>query len=267
MLDLSNVTLVSIDSAADHLSKNNIRLAIMSRVFPKIIEKIKFGDILFINPFNKNSHLIDEKFETLWDYDFDNNPRNVMWYSNFVIGKLPFLIKTDYYLIIQWDGFPILQNPKGSWKNEFFDFEFLGGGHSLFNGGFSLRKTETMRDFSKLKDSFGSGAEDGFYSSFFDNIYNKHKNTPFKIKWDDGKVANEFCSFLEFDKNCFGWHRSGFLSNINIKRFYSDLECFSNNELSKILEYISAKEIQKHLFVDNYMEYFDIEYNQNFYNY
>ena len=110
MLDLSNVTLVSIDSAADHLSKNNIRLAAMSRVFPKIIENINFGDILLINPFNKNAHLIDEKFDTLWGYDFDSNIRNIMWYSNFIIKKLPHLIKTDYYLIVQWDGFPLFFN-------------------------------------------------------------------------------------------------------------------------------------------------------------
>ena len=48
MLDLSNVTLVSIDSAADHLSKNNIRLAAMSRVFRKIIENINFSFPPFI---------------------------------------------------------------------------------------------------------------------------------------------------------------------------------------------------------------------------
>ena len=126
MLKLPNVTLVSIDSAADNLSKNNIRLAVMSRVFPKIIENINFGDILLINPFNKNAHLIDEKFETLWDYNFDTTSRNINWYSNFVVKKLPVLIKTDWYLIIQWDGFPLFFNDlEKNWKSDFLNFEYL----------------------------------------------------------------------------------------------------------------------------------------------
>ena len=66
MLNLPNVTLVSIDSAYDHPSKSNIRLAIVSRVVEWLKNEMNFGDYLFINPFGKNKDLIDEKFECLW---------------------------------------------------------------------------------------------------------------------------------------------------------------------------------------------------------
>lgn len=272
MLDLSNVTLVTIDSAADHLSKSNIRLAIMSKIFPKIIENIKFGDTLVINPFNKNAHLIDEKFDTLWDYNFDSNERNIMWYSNFLIKKLPLLIKTEWYLIIQWDGFPLFDDMTGSWKNDFFNFPYLGGGHSLYNGGFSLRNTKIMRELSTINDTYGMGAEDGFYSAFFDNEYNIDKNTPIKFKWDDNsKIVNKFCAFFEYNiKNPdqFGWHRSGYLSENTLYNIYQKTECFTHIERQMIVKYCATKElVDTGCIVDDYMKYFDMEYNENFYNY
>ena len=54
MINLESVTLVSIDSAKDYLSKSNIRLAAISKLIPEICKNINFGDILIINPFNKN---------------------------------------------------------------------------------------------------------------------------------------------------------------------------------------------------------------------
>ena len=117
-----------------------------------ILEDINFGDVLLINPFNDNANLIDEKFDTLWGYDFDSNIRNIMWYSNFIIKKLPHLIKTDYYLIVQWDGFPLFFNDlENNWKSDFLNFEFLGGGHSVYNGGFSLRTKKCMKEVINKK--------------------------------------------------------------------------------------------------------------------
>ena len=268
MLDLSDVTLVTIDSVADYPSKNNIRLAAISRIVPKLCEKIKFGDVLAINPFGKNKHLIDEPFDTLWQYDFERNPRNINWYSNFVIKKLPHLINTKWYLIIQWDGFPDLRHCEESWNNKFFEYPYLGGGHSLYNGGFSLRNTELMKQLSTVNDNFGTGAEDGFYSSFFDNRYNLEKNTPIKIKWDEEEVVSKFCVFLKYDqtKPFFGWHRSNFLSEWAIGEMYKFSECFNQTEIRKLLEYCSTKTVSGELFIHNYMKHFDMEYNPDFFD-
>lgn len=273
MLKLNNVTLVTIDSVADHPSKNNIRLAAISRIVPKLCEKIKFGHVLAINPFGKNKHLIDEPFDTLWQYDFERNPRNIHWYSNFVIKKLPHLISTKWYLIIQWDGFPDLRCCEQSWDDRFFDYPYLGGGHSLYNGGFSLRNTELMQQLSTINDNFGTGAEDGFYSAFLDNTWTKEKNTPFKFKWDEEEIVNKFCAFLKYDqtKPVFGWHRSNFLSEHAIKEIYKFSDCFNENEITKLIQYCSTKIIPtylaNHIFVDDYMKHFDIDYNDEFFKY
>jgi len=63
MLKLDNVTLVMIDSLDDYCDKSNIRIATLSKILPKVLENVQFGNILSINPFNKNKHLIDKNIE------------------------------------------------------------------------------------------------------------------------------------------------------------------------------------------------------------
>jgi len=267
MINLENVTLVTIDSAQDYTSKNNIRLAAMSRLFPFLLNGINFGDILSINPFNKNKHILDEKFDTLWPFDWDNREgQGISWYSNFLIKRLPFLIKTDWYLIVQWDGFPLFFD---SWNNEFFNYPYIGGGHSVHNGGFSLRNTEMMLKMSECTDTFDSGAEDGFYSSFFDNEWMCNRKTPFKIQWPDESISRKFASFKGFDNTTesFGWHRSGFYSPAHIAETYRNTNTFSNNEIDMLVQYSLTKDIPDKFLVPNYIKLFDIEYNENFYQY
>lgn len=269
MLDLSNVTLVSIDSAADHYSKSNIRLAAISKIVPKVLEGIKFGDVLMINPFGKNKDLLDEKFTPHWkDFDLDLSPKNIAWLNNYLIKKLPFLIKTEWYLIIQWDGFPINSY---KWNNKFFEYHFLGGGHSTYNGGFSLRNTNTMRKISEIDDDFGMGAEDGFYSCFLDNEWTLNKSTPFKIKWADEDIVNEFCfwnsSAYKTHPNAFGWHRYDTLSKNHIKENFYKISAFSNNEIEKLVNYCLFKEINVEVLNnEKIIKNFDMEYNQEFFD-
>lgn len=263
MLDLSNVTLVSIDSAADHYSKSNIRLAAISRIVPEIIKEIKFGDVLMINPFGKNSNLLDLSFQGLWDTK--NPEKNIAWLNNYMIKVLPTLIKTEWYLIIQWDGFVV---NTGMWKNEFLNYPFLGGGHTLLNGGFSLRNTETMLKLSKINENYDTGAEDAFYSSFLDipNVNNK-KNTPFKIPWPDEAIINKFCFWdSSITENSFGWHRHEYLSKGNIYRMFNRYQIFSQEDLKKLVSYSLYKEIEYPLLDENPIKLFDIEYNNEFFD-
>lgn len=267
MLDLSNITLVSIDSVTDHYSKSNIRLAAISRIVPKILEEIKFGDVLMINPFGKNSNLLNLPFEALWD---NKNPiKNICWLNNYLVKVLPKLIKTEWYLIVQWDGFPININ---KWNNKFFEYPFLGGGHSTFNGGFSLRKTETMIEISKVNDSFDSGAEDGFYSCFLDNEWTLNKNTPFKIKWPEEDIVNEFCFWNSSIQNTsfgwpsFGWHRYGYLSKYNMYQMFETYRIFSQEDLKKLISYSLYKEIEYPILDESPIKLFDIEYNNEFFD-
>jgi len=265
MIELNNITLVSIDSVHDHQSKNNIRLAAVSKIVKYLSTKIKFGDYFFVNPYNKNSNKIIDEFEPLWPMGNNFNP--IMWYSNFLIKKLPHLIKTDWYLIIQWDGFPT--NEK-MWSEKFYEYPFLGGGHSTYNGGFSLRKTETMIELSKINDSFGSGTEDGFYSAFLDNEWMKKRNTPFKIKWADTNLTNLFCNYFGMNNgimpaNSFGWHRSPYTSEQFLMEMYRDMGVFDVYEIEKLKEFAICKSLQKELLIDNYIKEFDIEVSNDFF--
>lgn len=271
MLDLSNVTLVSIDSVADHYSKSNIRLAAISRIVPKLLEQINFGDVLCINPFGKNKDLIYENFEAHWkSFKVNLEPKNIAWYSNFVIKQLPFIVKTDWYLVIQWDGFPI---HTGNWINDFFNYEFLGGGHSVYNGGFSLRNTKTMRRISEIEDDFETGAEDCFYSAFLNNEWMQQKKTPFKINWAEKNIVDKFCFWEETGINdgSFGWHRGGRLSKASIEKMYKALNIFTDEEISKLVGYSIIKEIHTPEIFEidknyNFIKNIDIEYNQSFFD-
>lgn len=68
-------------------------------------------------------------------------------YCGFLINKVIDYIKTDYFLIIQWDGF--ILNPE-SWTDEFLKYDYIGatwGYHDdrdMGNGGFSLRSVALM---------------------------------------------------------------------------------------------------------------------------
>jgi hypothetical protein len=268
MLKLDNVTLVMIDSLDDYCDKSNIRIAVLSKILPKMLEGVQFGNILSINPFNKNKHLIDKNIEQLiWKRNTEN-VSHINWYCEFVVSKLPYLITTDYYLIMQWDGF--IMNPN-KWRDLFFNYDYIGGGHTLLNGGFSLRKTETMRRIvesgnPQIISSNGVSSEDELYSSYFDfppEFQKRKHNVPFHMEWPDENILNKFCSFMEI-KDSFGWHRNSFLSIHSIMNQYKSLNIFSDSELKKLKNFCLLKETMD---VNYDMKDYSIDYNDNFFNY
>jgi len=268
MINLKNVTLVSIDSAADFPNKSNIRLAAISRIIPELSKYINFGDLFILNPFSKNKDLLNEKFDTLWPHDWKNSGP-ISWYNNFLIKKLPHLINTEWYLIVQWDGFPRWNECR--WNDEFFNYPYIGGGHSLLNGGFSLRNTEIMKKMSECNDSFNTGAEDGFYSKFLDNEFTKNINTPFKIPMPTQKIINDFCFFQDVEynnnQNTFGWHRSGFLSKEKIKMMFNQTYLFSEKEIDKLTDYCLLKELRNEIVnLSGLHSIYNIDYNQPFFD-
>jgi hypothetical protein len=108
-------------------------------------------------------------------------------YSFNIVYNLKNYVDTDYVLIIQSDGFVI--NPK-SWRNDFFDYDYIGAPWPLpsdnfsfrdifgnivrvGNGGFSFRSKKLIELPSKLnlewKPYFGFYNEDGFFT-----CHNRH---------------------------------------------------------------------------------------------
>jgi hypothetical protein len=187
---------------------------------------------------------------------------------------------------MQWDGF--ILNPE-KWTNDFYKFDYIGGGHSLLNGGFSLRKTETMRKIveignpQKLAD-FGVSSEDHLYSCYFDfakhpNEFNKpNYDLPIHMEWPGNKLINKFCCQMIYnDKdeseinynygwytNSFGWHRSGYLGIEFQLNQYKKLNVFNDSELNKIKNYLSVKDIVN---FDYKMKDYNIDFNNDFFNY
>jgi hypothetical protein len=268
MLKLDNVTLVMIDSLDDYCDKSNIRIATMSRVLPKILEKVEFGDIISINPFNKNKDLIDKQIEQkVWNRN-NNEIHSINWYCEFIVSKLPYMVKTDYYLIMQWDGFII--DPH-NWSDDFYKFDYLGGGHTLLNGGFSLRKTETMKNIvengnPQILANYGVDSEDGLYSSYFKfpkEFQKKEFDLPFYLEWPGENILSKFCSFMFMNKS-FGWHRSSELPIKYCIKRYEELNIFSQSEIKIIRNYLLIKETND---IEFNIKDFSIECNESFFNY
>ena len=115
---LNNVTICAIDSVHPEKAKKAIE---------RSKRNIKFGGELFIDHMSINSRQA---------------------YSQFVLQELHKYIKTDFVLMVQWDGWVI--NPN-AWQDAFLDYDYIGAvwpwhpeGLRVGNGGFSLRSKKLL---------------------------------------------------------------------------------------------------------------------------
>jgi len=247
-IDLSNITLVVIDDLKDMPTENNIRYIILDKAIKYAKTYIDFFDVKFFSPL----------------HGFKKQFVNGSEYSQWVIKNLPYEIESEYYLIMQWDGFIV--NPN-KWNTDFLKYDYLGGGGGLQNGGFSLRKTSKMRKLSNIKYCDYFGNEDSFYSLFFndvcknvnknddrfdENFYKEcvenewiYKNQPFDINYththDVNWDCNKFSSFFTLNTESFGWHWSGQLDLFTTLHFYKKINMFSEEELKIIHNYLKSR--------------------------
>ncbi len=247
-VDLSNITLVVIDDLKDLPTEKNIRYIILDKAIKYAKTYIDFFDVKFFSPL----------------HGFKKQFVNGSEYSQWVIKNLPYEIESEYYLIMQWDGFIV--NPN-KWNTDFLKYDYLGGGGGLQNGGFSLRKTSKMRKLSNIKYCDYFGNEDSFYSLFFndvcknvnktddrfdENFYKEcvenewiYKNQPFDINYththDVNWDCNKFSSFFTLNTESFGWHWSGELDLFTTLHFYKKINMFSEEELKIIHNYLKSR--------------------------
>lgn len=85
-------------------------------------------------------------------------------YSKFVLQELYKYIKTDYVLMVQWDGWIINKN---AWTNQFLDYDYIGAvwpwhpeGLRVGNGGFSLRSKKLLELTADHKFQYSDKNED-----------------------------------------------------------------------------------------------------------
>ena len=110
----SNITICAIDSVQPEKAKAAIE---------RSKRHIKFGGELFIDHMSINSKQA---------------------YSKFILQELHKYIKTDFVLIVQWDGWVINAS---AWRDDFLNYDYIGAvwpwhpeGLRVGNGGFSLRR-------------------------------------------------------------------------------------------------------------------------------
>lgn len=138
-------------------------------------------------------------------------------YNKLILEELPQIAKSDYYLIIQYDGFPL---DKNYFKNIFYNYDYIGAvwpqfnSHKVGNGGFSLRSLkliQTVADLAYLRPP--GEAEDVFICR---TIRDKLESD-YGIRFAPENLALQFShEALGQSTNTFGFH--GFF---NLPRVYS----------------------------------------------
>lgn len=254
MLDLSNISIVIVDDYRDNPTESNIRNIIVKKALEYSKKFIKFGDILEFSPLNGFNR-------SLKTGDFEN----------FFVRELPWLVNTEYYLTFQWDGF--ITNPL-NWNSNWLKYDFIGGGHRLQNGGFSLRKTNKMQKLSDNEllncvNGFGNidslyTNEDSYYSMFYKCNAKKLPIEDYRLRSDWYEFISEkqllldepfnefnendelsdsanFSSFFKYNSNSFGWHWSGELDIFTTLHYYKQLGVFSEEELKRIDIYLRKR--------------------------
>jgi hypothetical protein len=126
MINLSNTTLISICDDA-YLKKTSLSIQYC-------LKKAKFFDVQIL------------KIDDLDDIK----------YAQICVEKLYGIIKSDFCLIVQWDGFIINEH---LWNDEFLNYDYIGAPwgfpddcrNRVGNGGFSLRSRKFLRLSSTIK--------------------------------------------------------------------------------------------------------------------
>ena len=117
------------------------------------IKNFKFDDILIFS--DKSEHWGGKKVNIV-----DKITKKGQ-YDDFVINTLSNYINTQYFLVVQFDGFII--NP-GEWANLFLHYDYIGapwpqanhGPMNVGNGGFSLRSKRLADACKMLNYSYSS---------------------------------------------------------------------------------------------------------------
>jgi len=190
-LDLSNVTLCSIDCLTPVLAAEAINLSSNS---------IDFGDsILF------SDVLIGKGFRTELIPKIESREA----YSKFVIEDLPSYISTEFALIVQWDGYVTCPD---AWDPDFLAYDYIGAtwpsnfskdGFNVGNGGFSLRSKKLMDLILDLEiDEDYSINEDEIICKLLRPTLEKNG-----IKFATEAIANKFSyERCMQEHNTFGFH-------------------------------------------------------------
>ena len=132
--------------------------------------------------------------------------RSIEAYSRFCLYGLPDHIRTEFALIVQWDGYVV--NP-AAWTNAFRKYDYIGAtwpdlpdNLAVGNGGFSLRSRRLLKAAQKLPPLAGHW-EDQVICRVFRSTLEREAG----IRFAPARIADRFShDFKAVDRTPFGFH-------------------------------------------------------------
>jgi len=181
---LNNVTICAIDSAQPELAL---------KAMEKSKRHIQFGDDLFINHASINSRQA---------------------YSKFILQELHKYVKTDFVLIVQWDGWVINAN---AWQLEFLNYDYIGAiwpwhpeGLRVGNGGFSLRSKRLLELTAQPKFVYKDKNEDDLIC---------HLNRDYLVSNGIKFAPEELARYFSFERELSNLQTFGFHGDFNMGKY------------------------------------------------
>lgn len=108
-------------------------------------KEITFGDVSLITNAQKSNS---------YKHIHNDLVKNLDGYNRICINQLHEIVKTEFCLLVQWDGFIINHN---LWTDDFLNYDYIGAPwdhasskNRIGNGGFSLRSRKFLEVSSKL---------------------------------------------------------------------------------------------------------------------
>ena len=181
---MNNITLCCIDSAQPDKAKKAV---------DKCKKYFNFGGEVFIN-------------------DPQINSRQA--YNKFVLQELHKYIKTDFVLIVQWDGWVINAS---AWQPQFLDYDYIGAvwpwhpeGLRVGNGGFSLRSKRLLELTSSPKFVYKEKNEDDLIC---------HLNRDYLVSNGIKFAPEELARYFSFERELSNLQTFGFHGDFHMGKY------------------------------------------------
>jgi len=229
-IDLFNVSIICIDD-------RNIDSAIYS--IETSSKYINFGKKILIT----NESLLSQKKNFLLkqlNIEVHLIPKisSINDFSFFCLNNLIDYVKTDYCLLVQWDGWVI--NPY-NWNSSFLDFDYIGATwpqykyNNVGNGGFSLRSKRLLEASKEMVNVKNPPLCDLIEDDFICREFRDDFINFYEIKFPSEKLADEFSIERKpWTNESFGFHGFFNFDQIFLDDSYKDYtetlhnDCFGN---------------------------------------
>lgn len=204
-IDLPDVTLVAVSSIA---------LDLTVAALQRSMQECRFGQVLL---FSDRVPGGEDMAGITWRQITPLASRDA--YSHFMLRELHRHVATGFALCVQWDGYVL---DRGGWRDSFLDYDYIGApwphfsdGHTVGNGGFSLRSRRLMAICADQPD-YPSAAEDVTIC----RIWRPRLEQDFGLRFAPEAEARQFA----FERHAARGGEFGFHSAFNLVRLLPEPE-------------------------------------------